>query len=1692
MAQDPIKRKKLYDYLSSKGMTDLDYETFSQEYSTNEEKSSKLYSYLAENEMTDLDQESFNQEYFGDLKKKEASTSQPQGEDTESVTPEDGSSDSQQEEPEEGFWDNLGRQLRTGSSDLGAMIASVPESIYNLAALPQNAIAELTGIEGLKADADSFKDYVGVENKVLDYYQAEVKKLEKETDDYQRKKFGTNEDGTTNSEIFEKFQEGDYAAGFELLAGGVTRSAPVSLSMMAGGAAVGSAGRLAAVTTPAFMEDARQELKEDNPDMDNVELTIKSLGVAGAETVFESLGTGTIGRTYKEIIAKEGVEEGSKIFRAGLIDMYSKALKKFGAPAAMTGEGIEEVATQITQNMIKGKEDPFEGAADAFLLGIGGGFAHGAPMNAMQMTEKVKAGMNRRSVEKSVDASNYDNISQMFSRENTKDIDDQQISIAGNKHSRSVLESDLTDQVKEGLITEEEKSDRLQVFDQTYSFIKGTEGIELSDDQKIKAVNLLKERTDLEGKVEGKNKALFAKEHDRIAQIDEELMNIRNYKPDNNEGKQTVSGEGVSSGQEKSGEGAKEKGPDQSKPADVRGTETSSTENQNVDDTKPVDENKNEDPYKSDKPVKLKNSNTKKTVRENTGQRDTSEKVVTTKKKQLRDYFKTQATAARKGFKAARDKAKDDASAFGAYMDELVQTGQLTPAKSKGLIKKAAKLSTMSEKEQNDFFDQVGRTVAKANLKEDLSQIEKYKKRTKKRLKQYNRFGREAAEMSKLDIGRLPVEDIQEYGEVMQMLSRGKDIDWPRVHDLHYRVTAKAYDEQVEEAYQERINSEPVPEDKTVAVEKLDKSLADFGFDDSKYLPFEKNIIRKYLSIPPQFLKENLSKADLSKNARALDNLANGHLDSRVFQDAVNKYEATKLANEIKGKVGDKFIKPVRNMVDGIGKTFKKRSSYKVADYTKAIESVMVQHIDTVLKGIKGLSIYKELLHPITSQFNKAHEETATAEKQLTSRVNKARKSREGNRAKRLIPSIKEGLGMAQSSYHFDFNVLSQLYLRQKEYEAYGNKELAGKNIFSAKEHLEATRNGLEKTYYTQDSFDRIEQIFNEFAGSNGELDTKAIEDHFTKEEKEVIDFMRQELVNTKMRNMEINYHLRGENLNYPVAYFPRKGFGKQEKTDGIDVQATIEGNLLGSTSSKQSSSNRRTATKATALDFDTFGIFMNHVKESAIEYNLSEITKKTGMTLSQLRDSDNKSLGHLSSAIEKGIKEVLKAELGSSIYTPNSKVDQGFRYLVRRTFNRMLIDPIRLIMADVPSNYAPFYAAYADKIPAMAKAVKGLNKKYNDVPFINQLFTDFGSVHMSRVGGSRSVDYKESETSALSKQKYKQANPGFLDNFMDLAKKNRLTDWSDTAADLYYKIADAPAKQIWALKFNENFKKYAGEEFSTDKYMNDPEYKANFETQIKKAIKDADKSATTLFNTATKVEQKISVQAGRNDWKTRINSFMRSFTFNENRVFWDSFKSLYGKGTMDFGEALRTQVIVNTRSIGYAYAVQTMIGTLLQHLAPSMEDDEEMYQKAWDRAVAQHGMLTVMGNKGMVYNIAAAYAFEAAHEYIHNQDVEITGDAKYDPYGDSLLYAPQERGSLVSYMGNLGSEGYALSTLWSAIALTGEIMTKEEPITEEEFIKLKGIQIYIGLFSQATGMPIDRMGKVIQKAEEREQEWLK
>ena len=341
------------------------------------------------------------------------------------------------------FMDKLTVDLMKGGGTLGEMLASIPETLYDIGAIPQNIVAEVFDIKGLKASSKKTKEALDIKNPILEYYQEETEKLGKIQNIYNDKNYD-------HQGIYKNFQEGNYSDGFKQLASGITESAPVSISMMMGGAAASTKQLIAGSTVGFAGPEIEEQLKKEG--QSELISVIKGLGLGASESVFSSIGSGTMGKVYKDIILKEGKEKGVKIFRNGLVEMYSNAIKKFGAPASMVGEGIEEVATTITQNLINGV-DPFSNVADSFIQGVGGGALYGSPVNAMKINESIKSGIANVNVNKKIKNSNFNNVFEVFLDENSNKT---QLDILKSKGSLNVVNSRVDKDILGGRISKAE------------------------------------------------------------------------------------------------------------------------------------------------------------------------------------------------------------------------------------------------------------------------------------------------------------------------------------------------------------------------------------------------------------------------------------------------------------------------------------------------------------------------------------------------------------------------------------------------------------------------------------------------------------------------------------------------------------------------------------------------------------------------------------------------------------------------------------------------------------------------------------------------------------------------------------------------------------------------------------------------------------------------------------------------------------------------------------------------------------------------------------------------------------------------------------------------------------------------------------------------------------------------------------
>jgi hypothetical protein len=403
-----------------------------------------------------------------------------------------------------------------GLNYLGEAFASVPETIYTIGAIPQNIYAAISGDKNWEASPEKFKKTFGVENPIMDKFITEQERLGKAQTIYNN----ANYDSTS---ITENISDGNYVDAFKLMGSGLAESAPISIAMMAGGAEL-KLGELAAGSTVALAGPNIRQQEEENPEQSELTSVIKGFGMAGAESVFSAIGEGSLGRVYKDIIKKEGVEVGSKIFKDGLVTMYQSALKKFGAPAAMLGEGIEEVATTVTQNMINNK-NPFEGTLDSFVLGVGGGGLYGSPLTIAKGIDGFKNGVTVHKINKQLKTENLDNLVTAFKPEFQSSP--AKIKAAIIPGSIKILDNQVETDVNNGKMTKEE-GDKVKLnFRQTQGIVNALEPLKLSDEDLPAAVDLIKEKKQLEEIVKKVgDPSLTVEQGNRIKEINTALTGI--------------------------------------------------------------------------------------------------------------------------------------------------------------------------------------------------------------------------------------------------------------------------------------------------------------------------------------------------------------------------------------------------------------------------------------------------------------------------------------------------------------------------------------------------------------------------------------------------------------------------------------------------------------------------------------------------------------------------------------------------------------------------------------------------------------------------------------------------------------------------------------------------------------------------------------------------------------------------------------------------------------------------------------------------------------------------------------------------------------------------------------------------------------------------------------------------------------
>jgi len=276
---------------------------------------------------------------------------------------------------EDDYLSRIGSRIVRGMNTLNYNLSKTPEFVYNLAAYPQNVIAETFDIPALATSADKVKKELGIQNEVADYYKDQINQLASLDDKYMGAK----------GSVTNLAKEGKYLDAAKLLGEQIAESLPTTAVIAASGG-LGASSTAITLGGGAVFGAAKYDELADRTDLTESQKASISFATGLTEGLFENLGTGNIGRIVKDVITKQGAAKGKEVAKGMFITAYKDALKKYMPVSGALQGGIEEAATAFAQNAIDiyTGVDPnkklSDGLIDAFAVGTGSDFIISSPV----------------------------------------------------------------------------------------------------------------------------------------------------------------------------------------------------------------------------------------------------------------------------------------------------------------------------------------------------------------------------------------------------------------------------------------------------------------------------------------------------------------------------------------------------------------------------------------------------------------------------------------------------------------------------------------------------------------------------------------------------------------------------------------------------------------------------------------------------------------------------------------------------------------------------------------------------------------------------------------------------------------------------------------------------------------------------------------------------------------------------------------------------------------------------------------------------------------------------------------------------------------------------------------------------------------------------------------------------------------
>ena len=392
---------KLYNSLRDNGYKLPEYERFEGRLKDSGARET-LYNTLRDNGVNDLPEFTAFEEWLGypmpeDLKEESSQLPVPE---TQNVQQPSQNPANQQTGLLNTFVGDVLERINAGGAELGAGIFGVLDK-------GAKGLENLTG--GLIQSKGAWRD-------VADWFKQDAAVSRANSNRY---------NGKTYSDLW---KEGDYLGAIGDIALTGAESIPMSIAAAAASTVNPAAGLVGIGGITA--SERYDELSEENPNMKEFPKIANAILTGVAEGGSEMLGAGATNLWMQSLYKTLGRERAEQAVKEGFMGKLRQHFKDFGIFYEPVVEGLEEVSSQLAQNVtdkITGAapdKDISEGLMDSFIYGMGGGAyfsAAGVPGFIKQRVERRKALQAGKEMPETDYHSAYQSSEQ--SRQSLSDID---------------------------------------------------------------------------------------------------------------------------------------------------------------------------------------------------------------------------------------------------------------------------------------------------------------------------------------------------------------------------------------------------------------------------------------------------------------------------------------------------------------------------------------------------------------------------------------------------------------------------------------------------------------------------------------------------------------------------------------------------------------------------------------------------------------------------------------------------------------------------------------------------------------------------------------------------------------------------------------------------------------------------------------------------------------------------------------------------------------------------------------------------------------------------------------------------------------------------------------------------------------------------------------------------------------------